>query len=219
VSQSRPNTHDIETVLRLGAGTPSTDPRRRHALKLVRACNSEPPPEWFAEILAPAAWHLVADALSAAPAGTVVEHGDHAGGQHQDIIIWHADERWPRIFITWTSGTLHSDNDSRALDRDYAQGFIGNRAALTRSVLGRFNGAVPGAAEASVAAAHLIAHLTEPPFGRTLLPCPGRRQTWCLDDPDGAPRFVVDLASGCVSLPDGAIADAARVLSDLATAR
>ena len=53
-----------------------------------------------------------------AAVGIFVAQSQHSGGQHQDIVIWNCDyERWPVLFLTWTSGMLRSDNDSRPLDR------------------------------------------------------------------------------------------------------
>lgn len=209
---------DAHAALRLAARAPSTDLRRIHALKLTRACGEEPPDEWLMSIAVPAAWHIVGAVLGIAPRGTLVEGGEHSGGQHQDIVIWNRDdERRPRLFITWTSGTLCSENEANPLECDYPGEFIRDRVALTASVRERFATSVPDPDPFRMCAAQLIAELTEPPRPLTLVAPrdPERNQTWALADPSGHELIEVDMGSGDVRFPDGSTRKATHVLNDL----
>lgn len=210
--------HDALAALQLAAGTPSTDLRRVHALKLARVCGEELPDEWLMAIAVPAAWHIVAAALGVAPESVIVEGGEHSGGQHQHIVIWNRDDgRWPRLFITWTSGALSSENEANPLECDYPGEFIRDRIALTASVRERFATSVPDPDPSRMCAAQLIAELTEPPRPLILVGPrdPERNQTWSLADPYGYELLEVDMGSGDVRFPDGATRKATHVLNDL----
>lgn len=210
---------DVDAALRLAEGTPSTDPRRTHAARLVRACGIEPPREWVAAVCAPAAWHLVASVLGVAAEGTVIEHSEHSGGQHQDIVIWNRDqERWPLLFLTWTSGALRSDNDPRPLDRDYVTAFITNRAALEQSLRRRLSAVPPEANGDRVAAARLVALLTEPPRALELRPSDSVAvvDEWVLSDPVTGIEIAVAMSTGGVRFADGAEMGAEAIVGGFA---
>lgn len=218
VGGAAPEQDDLQAALRLAAGTPSTDLRRARALKRARASGEGLPFEWLMDIAVPAAWHLVAEALGVAPGTTIVECGEHAGGQHRDIVIWDRnDEGRPRLFITWTSGTLCSDNDTNPLDCHYPDEFISDRLALVASVRERFAGEGPDGDPSRLCAAQLIAQLTEPPRPLALVPSedPERNQSWALADPHGYEVLDVNMGSGTVRFPDGSEKSATSVLTDL----
>lgn len=210
---------DIEVVLRLAANTPAADPRRRHALSLVRSFGAEPPWEWFAPVYASVAWQLVADILSVAPEGTVVEAFENSGGQVPGIVIWQPDdERWPAILIAWTVGRLWSENDPRPLESDYVNSFLMARGSLERSLRARFAGAQGGVSPARIAAARLLSLLTDAPdpMGLETPPTPAEREAWSVRVAEDGPCAVIDMADGHMRLPDGAMADACDVMDEIA---
>lgn len=214
---------DIEAALRLAADAPSTSPRRTHALRLVRECDAAPPAEWLMLVHVPVAWHLVASVLEVAPPGTVVECGEHSGGQHQDIIVRNReDDGYPRLVITWTSGLLEIENDERPFARSYPEAFIANRPALENALRRRLGGEVARAEPSRIAAARMLAQLTEPPIALDLVASadPAADQVWSLRDaePSGRERVAVDMRTGHLRLSGGMELDAVEALEELAQA-
>ncbi len=210
---------DIEAILALTRGTPASDPRRTHALRLLRACEVEPPASWLAPTLAPLAWELVAVALEAGGQNVVVESSEHSGGQHQDIVISCASpESQLRLFLTWTSGRLTSDGDHRPLDTDYSTSLIAGRGPLERAVRTRFAVSAPAPDPNRLAAARLLVALTDLPSGMELSAAdgPAARHIWSAGRIGDTAGIEVDMSSGRVLVAGEEQVDAAFLLRRVA---
>lgn len=116
---------------------------------------------------------------------------------------------------------LRTDNEPRPFERDYPAAFIASRAGLERAVRQRFSGSPPGVSASGIAAARLLAHMTEPTDALELVPSqdPEFNQVWALREPslDAREHAVVDMASGRVRPPGSAHLPRGRV--DAAYAR